>query len=189
MAVLTGLWTSQIYQTIRVASLAMGEGYPDPEMWQGRPAPPGSDTRLAASGSMGGVAVGRTAINSPRYHVPIDGFSQVIASEASSRTLYVSGLTSRTADGTIVGVGDMAAQARQIMENMSTVLEAAGASLADVVQVRTYVTDITRWDAIEPVWREYWGDVWPASALVQIDRLFDPTQMIEMEAVARIDRS
>lgn len=129
----------------------------------------------------------RKALNSPDYHVPIDGFSQIIVGETTGRTLYVSGLTSRTSDGTIVGVGSMAAQAQQVMENMKVVLAAAGATLDHVVQIRTYVTDISSWDDIEKVWRGYWGEVWPASTLVQIDRLFDPTQMIEMEAIARIE--
>ncbi len=129
----------------------------------------------------------RKALNSPDYHVPIDGFSQIIVGETTGRNLYVSGLTSRTSDGTIVGVGSMAAQARQVMENMKVVLAAAGATLDHVVQIRTYVTDISSWDDIEKVWRGYWGEAWPASTLVQIDRLFDPTQMIEMEAIARIE--
>ena len=133
--------------------------------------------------------MGREAINSPQYHVPIDGFSQIIVGRPGESTLYVSGLTSRTADGTIVGVGDMALQASQVLENMTNILHAAGATLDDVVQIRSYVTDIGRWDEIEPVWRSCWGEVWPASTLVQIDRLFDERQMIEMEAVARIKAS
>jgi enamine deaminase RidA (YjgF/YER057c/UK114 family) len=133
--------------------------------------------------------VGRNAINSSGYHVPIDGFSQVIVGRPGETTLYLSGLTARTEDGTIVGVGDMARQARQVLENMATILSTAGASLDDVVQIRTYVTDITKWDAIEPVWREHWGKVWPASTLVEIERLFDERQMIEMEAVARMAAS
>ncbi len=91
--------------------------------------------------------MGREAINSPQYHVPIDGFSQIIVGRPGESTLD------------------------------------------DVVQIRSYVTDIGRWDEIEPVWRSYWGEVWPASTLVQIDRLFDERQMIEMEAVARIKAS
>lgn len=130
--------------------------------------------------------MGRNAINSTEYSVPIDGFSQIVVGRPGTETLYVSGLTSRTADGTIVGVGDMARQARQVLDNMANILHSAGATLDDVVQIRTYVTDITQWDAIESVWRGYWGEVWPASTLVQIDRLFDERQMIEMEAIARI---
>lgn len=128
----------------------------------------------------------RNAINSPDYDVPIAGFSQIIVGDPGERTLYVSGLTSRADDGTIVGVGDLAAQTRQVMENMENILAAAGASLDDVVQIRTYVTDITQWEAIEGVWRGYWGEVWPASALVEVVRLFDERMMIEMEAIARI---
>lgn len=130
--------------------------------------------------------VTRHAINSADYDVPIEGFSHVILGRPGETTLYVSGLTSRTADGTIVGIGDMAAQARQVMENMKNILAAAGASLEDIRQIRTYVTDITQWDSIEPVWRGYWGDQWPASTLVEIARLFDERQMIEMEAIARV---
>jgi len=128
----------------------------------------------------------RDAVNSPHYDVPIEGFSHVIVGRPGETTLYVSGLTSRNEEGTIVGVGDMSAQARQVLENMKNILASAGATLDDVVQIRTYVTDITPWDAIDAVWRGYWGDVWPASTLVQVSRLFDERQMIEMEAIARI---
>ena len=128
----------------------------------------------------------RDAVNSPDYAVPIKGFSQVIVGHPGETTLYMSGLTSRDANGTIVGIGDMVAQTRQVVENMKNILASAGATLDDVVQIRTYVTDITTWDAIDSVWRGCWGDVWPASTLVQVSSLFDPRQMIEMEAIARI---
>ena len=131
----------------------------------------------------------RQAINSPEYKVPLDGFSHIITAPPGLAPLYVSGLTSRRGDGEIVAVGDMRGQARQVMENMRNVLFAANATLDDVVQIRTFVTDITEWDAIEEVWREYWGDHWPASTLVQIERLYDERQMIEMEAVALVEPS
>ena len=98
--------------------------------------------------------------------------------------LFVSGLTSRTADGTIVGVDDVAVQMRQVFENMRLILADAGASLNDVVQIRTFVRDIAQWSRIEPIWSEYWGQTWPASTLVQVARLFDERQLVEMEAVA-----
>jgi enamine deaminase RidA (YjgF/YER057c/UK114 family) len=129
----------------------------------------------------------RRAINSPDYDVPIAGFSQVIVGEVGHTPLYVSGLTARTADGTIVGEGDLEAQTRQVCENMRNVLAAAGATLDDVVQIRTFVRDITQWEVLESVWRGYWGEVWPASTLVQISRLYDERQLIEMEAVALVE--
>ena len=129
----------------------------------------------------------RRAINSPDYNVPIEGFSQIIVGKPGFTPLFVSGLTSRTENGTIVGVGNFEAQARQVCENLKNVLEAAGATLEDVVQIRTYVRDITQWDVLESVWRGYFGDVWPASTLVQISRLYDERQLIEMEAIALVD--
>jgi len=127
----------------------------------------------------------RHAINSARYHVPIAGFSQIIPVETDgARLLFLSGLTSRTFDGVIVAEGDMEGQVRQIMANMSAILAEAGATLDDVVQMRTFTTDITAWSAVEVVWRDCWGETWPASTMVQISRLFDERQMIEIEAVA-----
>ncbi len=126
----------------------------------------------------------RTAVNSPKYSLPIKGFAQAVVAQTPGRLIYVSGLTSRTADGTIVAVGDLRGQVRQVMENLRNVLEAAGSGLDDVVQIHTYVKDITDWDAIESVWRDCWGDTWPASTLVQVVRLFDERQLVEIEATA-----
>lgn len=126
----------------------------------------------------------RRAINSPDYQVPIEGFSQVVEAPASGRLLFVSGLTSRDARGEIVAVGDIAGQARQVLERMRGVLEAAGADLDDVVQIRTYVRDMEDWPTIEAVWREIWTEPWPASTCVEVSRLHDPRQLIEMDAVA-----
>lgn len=126
----------------------------------------------------------RTAINSASYHVPIAGFSQIVAVEPESKVLYLSGLTSRTFEGEIVALGDMEGQVRQIMTNLRAILAEAGATLDDVVMMRTYITDITKWSDVEKVWRDCWGEVWPASTMVQISRLFDERQMIEIEVTA-----
>jgi enamine deaminase RidA (YjgF/YER057c/UK114 family) len=126
----------------------------------------------------------RRAINSPDYRVPIDGFSQVVEAPAGGRLLFVSGLTSRDARGEIVGVGDVTGQTRQVLRRMAGVLEAAGATLDDVVQIRTYVRNMEDWPAIEAVWREVWSEPWPASTCVEISRLHDTRQLIEMDAVA-----
>jgi enamine deaminase RidA (YjgF/YER057c/UK114 family) len=126
----------------------------------------------------------RDAINSPDYHVPIHGFSQVVRGRPGSTPLFVSGLTARLADGTIVAEGDVAGQLAQILENLRRILAEAGATLDDVVSIRTYVIDIRTWDSIEPVLRRFWGDVWPSSTLVEVQRLFDPRHLIEVESIA-----
>ena len=128
----------------------------------------------------------REAINSPDYHVPIDGFSHAIRGRPGATPLFLSGLTARTVDGTIVAEGDVAGQLTQILENMQAILSQAGASLDDVVSIRTYILDIEKWDDLEPVMRRFWGDVWPASTLVEVRRLFDPRHLVEMESVALV---
>lgn len=128
----------------------------------------------------------RDAINSPDYHVPIEGFSQIIRGRRGATPLYLSGLTARLADGTIVSEGDVSGQLSQILVNLRTILGAAGATLDDVVAIRTYVLDIDQWADIEPVMRRFWGDVWPASTLVEVQRLFDRRHLIEVESVALV---
>lgn len=130
----------------------------------------------------------RRALNSRDYHVPLDGFSQMIAAPARGTFLFVSGLTAREADGTIVHVGDVGGQTRQVLDNMTAVLAEADATLDDVVQIRSFLRDIEQWPAVQEVWQSYWGDVYPASTAVQITRLWDERQLIEMEAVALVDR-
>ena len=66
--------------------------------------------------------------------------------------------------------------------SLKQIISQIGASLDDVVQIRNYVTDISQWDYIEPVFRKHWGSVWPVSTMVQISRLFHVDQMIEIEA-------
>jgi enamine deaminase RidA (YjgF/YER057c/UK114 family) len=112
----------------------------------------------------------------------------MIAAPARGTFLFVSGLTARTAIGTIVHVGDYGGQTRQVLDNMRAILATADASLDDVVQIHTYLRDIDRWPDVEAVWREYWGGIYPASTAVQISRLWDERQLIEMEAVALVDR-
>ncbi len=126
----------------------------------------------------------RKTINSPDYRVPIQGFSQVVEAPASGRLLFVSGLTSRDERGEIVAVGDVSGQARQVLERMEGVLKAAGAGLDDVVQIRTYLRDMDDWPAIERVWRQIWSEPWPASTCVEVSRLHDTRQLIEMDAIA-----
>jgi enamine deaminase RidA (YjgF/YER057c/UK114 family) len=131
----------------------------------------------------------RRSLNSPTYHVPIQGFSQVIVAPARGQFLFVSGLTARQADGTIVSVGDLEGQARQVLRSMQSILQYAGASLEDVVQIRTYVRDLNGWPSVEKVLREFFTEPWPASTIVQIVRLYDERQLIEMEAVALVTNS
>ncbi len=97
-------------------------------------------------------------------------------------TLYISGIPPLDAKGRVVS-DDPAAQARQVFENMKLVLDAAGATFADVLKVTVYLTDVNDRTKINPVRQEYFGAARPASTLIGINELAIPGMKVEIEAV------
>jgi enamine deaminase RidA (YjgF/YER057c/UK114 family) len=98
--------------------------------------------------------------------------------------VYVTGTTATGADGEIVGVGDMYAQAKQAMVNIVSALTKAGARVEDVVRSRIYVTDIARWEEAGRAHRETFGHVMPATTMVEVSRLIDERMLVEIEVDA-----
>jgi enamine deaminase RidA (YjgF/YER057c/UK114 family) len=97
--------------------------------------------------------------------------------------IFVSGCTS-IADGKVVHEGDVARQTEQALLNVSAALQQLGASLADVVQTRLYVTDISRWEEVGQAHRMAFELAPPATSMVQVAALIDPRLLVEVEAVA-----
>jgi enamine deaminase RidA (YjgF/YER057c/UK114 family) len=109
----------------------------------------------------------------------------VIASGQS--LVFIAGQLARDKDGNVVGKGDMAAQIRQVGENLRIALEAAGLTLKDVVKTTTYVTDIDEFFKHAEVRHEIFGQALPTSTTVEVRRLSHPDFMVEVEATALID--
>lgn len=112
---------------------------------------------------------------------PIYGYSRVVRSGA---ILAVSGTAAVGPDGEVVGIGDAYAQTRRCIEIIRDALEAAGASLDDVIRTRTYVTDIGQWREVARGHQEAFGEIRPASTMVEVSRLIDPDLIVEIEADA-----
>ena len=121
-----------------------------------------------------------TRLNSGSPWEGIVGYSRVVVRGDAA---WVSGTTS-TVDGLVVHPGDAGAQTRQALVTLAAALERAGFSLADVVRTRMFVTDISRWEEIGRVHGEVFGDVRPASTMVEVSALIDPAMLVEIEADA-----
>ena len=103
--------------------------------------------------------------------------------------LFIAGVPPTDAKGNLVGGDDVAAQARQVFRNLKRVLDAAGASFADVLKVTVYLVDVNDRKKINPVREEYFGSARPASTLIGINELAIPGMKVEIEAVVGLPRA
>src|SRR2546426_10719823 len=112
---------------------------------------------------------------------PISHFTHVVK---TGRLVFVSGCVATDAEGRTVGGNDVAAQARQVHENLKKCLAAAGATFADVCKVTVFLKNIADREKVNVARKEYFGPHRPASTLVEISRLVRDDLLVEIEAVA-----
>jgi enamine deaminase RidA (YjgF/YER057c/UK114 family) len=123
----------------------------------------------------------RQLVSSGAVWEPVVGYSRAVR---VGPWVSVSGTTAAAQGGGAVGGDDVGAQAREALRRIAAALEQAGAGLQDVVRTRIFVTDISRWEEVGRVHGEVFGDIRPATSMVEVSKLIDSSLLVEIEADA-----
>lgn len=126
----------------------------------------------------------RTNYSSGSKWEDIVGYSRAVK---IGNIIEVTGTVASGEDGTVVGKDDAYAQTRYIYQKIEKVLQRAGAEMKDVVRVRMFVTDISRWQEYGRAHSEFFKDIKPCNTMVEVSALIEPDYLIEIEATAIID--
>jgi enamine deaminase RidA (YjgF/YER057c/UK114 family) len=111
-------------------------------------------------------------------------YSQGVKVTQAQSVLFLSGQVAYTAEGGVAFRGDFKAQARGAFEAIKTLVESQGGTMANIVKITTYVTDMRYRADLAPIREDFLGRKGPASTLVEVSQLAHPDWMIEIEAIA-----
>lgn len=123
------------------------------------------------------------SITNPKLPKPIGPYSPAVKVTGGTM-VYVAGMTALNADGEVVGVGDVKAQAKQVIQNIVHAMETAGGSLGHVVRTTVYLTDISKFADVNGVYAEHFKEPFPARVVVEVSALPRKEFLVEIDAIA-----
>lgn len=129
--------------------------------------------------------MGKITLNPEGLPVPRGSYSLVTIAQPG-RMVFIAGQTASDPQGNVVGVGDVRAQTRYVMEKIKKAVEAAGGTMDDIVAMNIFTTDVRNHRDINEVRREVIGSNFPASTMVQVVALARPELLLEVNAIAVI---
>ena len=128
-----------------------------------------------------------TSFNPPGVWAPFGAFSMGVV-QGEGQTVDLKGQVALDPEGRVVGKGDMPAQLRQVLENIQAVLAHVGGTMADIVSLTQYVTDIEAFMAAGAIRKEFFAAPFPVTTTIEVARLYDPDLMVEITAIAEVPR-
>lgn len=126
----------------------------------------------------------RTKIATGAPWEDIVGYSRAVR---SGNVIEVSGTIAMDGKGNSVGIGDPYVQTLEIIHMAKRVLEQAGSGLQDVIRTRIYVTDISKWEEVGRAHGEFFGEIKPATSMVEVAALIRPESLVEIEFSALVE--
>jgi enamine deaminase RidA (YjgF/YER057c/UK114 family) len=130
----------------------------------------------------------KKTLNPEGMPVPRGSYSQVVISKPG-RAVFIAGNTASDPDGNVVGLADVRAQTRYILQKIKTGVESAGGTLQDIVAMNVFTTDARYHSAINETRREFLGSDFPTSTMVQVVALARPELLLEINAIAIVPES
>ena len=116
---------------------------------------------------------------------PVGPYSQAVVT-TGGKLAFISDQVPEDAFGNLAGKGDIEAQTRQVLTNLKIMVEEAGGTVADIVKITIFMVEITlsSYEVVGRLWKELFGGGYPASTMVEVNRLASPDWLIEIEAWA-----
>jgi len=130
------------------------------------------------------VIMAKEIIVSSEIPKPMGPYSQAV-SATGSKFIFISGQVPEDAQGKLIGKGDIEKQTRQVLKNIKTMVERSGGTVADIVKITIFMVDInpSSYEIVAGLRRKFFGGDYPASTLVEVQRLASPDWLIEIEAL------